>query len=409
MKKIKPIRQGPLSASTSSALVLGSLSGLVPLAIDLYLPCFDAMAETFHVRASDVGASMPTFFVGMFLGQLVWGPLSDKYGRRAPLLSGLTLYVLASAACAMAPSLPLLVACRVMQAFGGCTGMVISRAMVRDSFERERAAHMLSMLMLVQGLAPMVGPSLGSALQIGFGWRSVFWVLTGLGALQVAACALMLPETHRSKQRTLTFARAARQYFDVACDRSFLRYALSGSLVSAGLFAYLTCSPFIAMDLLHLSPQTYGFLFSANALALWLCGQLNRYVALRWGSEKTLKFGLRSALLAALLLLIFCAMPLQPVSFFLPLAGFLSSLAFVWPHVQAGALARQGHRAGTAAATQGAIHWGIACIASAVASGWTKGGAIPMAVVIFMAALSANAAFWFIPRVKWVLRDHLGS
>lgn len=386
-------RRAPLAPSHSLALLLGALSALVPLAVDMYLPCFDSMAATFAVTNAQVALSLSSFFVGMFIGQLFWGPISDKFGRKTPLLLGLFGYIVASVGCGLAPNLAWLIPLRCAQAFGGCAGMVLSRAMVRDCFRKERAVHMLSLLMLVQGLAPMVGPTLGGLVQSTLGWRGVFAILSLAGVVLWYVCWRFVPETNQTPRRDLSVRRAAAGYFELLGDRAFLAYALTGSLVSAGMFAYITCSPFVFMDLFGLSANAYGLVFAGNAVGLMIAGQLNRVLVMRIGMDATLRWALRFGALMALILLQSSWRALQPAVFLPTLTLFLTSLGFVWPNVSAGALAAQGHRAGTAAATHGAIHWGVACVASFVAGIWHDGTALPLAGVIALSSLCGNIAY----------------
>lgn len=369
-------------AQTRLAPFLGAISVLVPLSVDMYLPCFPALQESF---AADIGAverSLASFFVGMLLGQLFWGPLADKLGRRLPVMAGLSLYLIGTAACFCAPSLQVLVVARAVQAFGGCAGMVIARAIVRDCFVGLRAAQTYATLTLVQGMGPILGPSIGAAVSTFVGWRGIFAVLAATAALLLWAAAHYLPETLVAPRRDLTVGRTLATYVAILADRSFMAYALTGSVMGAGMFAYISGSPFVFMELFGLSERQYGTLFAVNAVGLLLATQTNRLLARRYAPVRVLQVVTAGGALAALSLLLTSHLHPTLLGILLPLVCFLSMLGLVWPNVAACAFMNQGHRAGMAAATQGGLHWGLAFLASSATSALHNDTARPMAWVI---------------------------
>ncbi|HCS22289.1 MAG TPA: Bcr/CflA family drug resistance efflux transporter, partial [Rhodospirillaceae bacterium] len=202
-------------------LLLGSLTAFGPLSIDMYLPAFPAMAEALGVPQGRIELSLASFFVGMAFGQLAYGPLTDRYGRKKPLYVGLSIYVLASVACALAPTADSLIFFRLLQALGACAGTVVSRAMVRDLFDHRESAQVFSLLMLVMGVAPILAPLLGGYVFLHFGWHAIFWSLAAFSAVIFVLVALYLPET-RSPDETVRFSRSFHTYLDIMKHREFM-------------------------------------------------------------------------------------------------------------------------------------------------------------------------------------------
>ena len=242
-------------------LILGALSAFGPLAIDFYLPAFPAMAAAFGTDEKHVQMTLASYFLGLSLGQLAYGPVADRFGRRIPLLVGVTLFTLASLACAFAPSLDGLIAARFVQALGGCAGMVISRAVVSDKCDAVGSAKVFSQLMLVMGLAPILAPMLGGLLVNLHGWQSIFIALTAFSALSALAVALGLPESLPANQPRQPLSGALRQYGRLLADKVFLGHALTGGIAIAGMFAYIAGSPFVFIKLYGVPPEHFGWLF----------------------------------------------------------------------------------------------------------------------------------------------------
>ena len=257
--------------------LLGALIGITPFSIDMYLPSFPAIASDLHAEISQVTLSLTSFFIGVAVGQLFLGPISDRYGRKTPLLLGLALYVVASFGCIFARSVHALIVLRVVQALGGCAGMVISRAMVRDMFSGSEIAKVFSLLMLVMGVAPVLAPTIGGIVTTALGWRYIFVVLMLIGLSLLVITARMLPETRKPDvSLSLHPLRVLREYFSILQEPRFATYALTGSLASAGLFAYIAGSPFVFMKLFGVSEKHYGWIFGMNALGLIMASQVNR-------------------------------------------------------------------------------------------------------------------------------------
>ncbi len=380
----------------SILLILGALSAFGPLAIDFYLPAFPAMAHAFATDVEHVQLSLAAYFVGLALGQLFYGPLADRYGRRWPLLAGVTLFTLASLACAFAPSLDWLIAARFVQALGGCAGMVITRAVVRDSCDPVQGAKVFSQLMLVMGLAPILAPLGGGLLLNAFGWQSIFVSLTAFSALCGIAVALRLPETLAADAPRHPLSGTIKRYVALFGDREFIAFALAGGVAMAGMFAYIAGSPFVFIELYGVPPEHYGWLFGSNAAGFIIVSQINsRLLRMRGPGFWLRRFVWFYFASGATLLAIALSKPDALWPLLIPLFAGLASLGSIIPNATACAMAQQGKQAGLASALMGSLQFCVAAVASA-AVGWLHNGtAVPMALVISICALLAGCLAWY--------------
>ena len=365
-------------------LILGSLSAFGPLAIDFYLPSFPALARAFSTDVEHVQLSLAVYFAGLAIGQLAYGPLADRFGRRTPLLIGITLFSLASLACALAPSLEWLIAARFVQALGGCAGMVVSRAVVRDLCDPINSAKVFSQLMLVMGLAPILAPLAGGLLLSTLGWPSIFICLMLFSFICLLAVARWLPDTLAKDAPPAPLSGALGEYKRLLGNLPFLGYALTGGCAIAGMFAYISGSPFVFIELYGIPAEYYGWLFGSNALGFILMAQVNARLVTRSGPAdllgKTVWFYLACGVL---LLLVALAKPQALWPLLVPLFGCIASLGFLLPNASACAMAGQGSHAGSASALMGSLQFVIAASASAMVGVLHDGSAWPIAVVIF--------------------------
>ena len=381
-------------------VLMGLLIAIAPLSIDLYLPAFPAIEAALGPSGGQAEYTLASFFIGIAFGQLVYGPLSDRFGRKPPLYFGLALYVVASVGCALADSLAGLAAWRLLQALGGCAGIVIARAVVRDRCHAQEAARAFSMLILVMGLAPILAPVLGGWLNAWLGWRALFWSLVGFGLICLALVHLTMAETRDTRQSApLTPRRVLADYRALLGTRRFMAHGLTGGLASAGMFAYIAGSPHVLIELYGIPAEHFGWVFGLNAVGFVLASQLNA----RWLRQVPLATLLRRALrLTALTSLALLALAIQGA---LPLlwllAGlflFMASLGMVNPNANAAALAHHGHLAGTASALLGTLQFGGAALTGAGLGLWGEGGVAALASVMATCGLGAWAVQrWGVP------------
>lgn len=377
------------------AIILGTLTAFGPLSIDLYLPALPAIGREFGTSTAAAQLTLSLFFIGLALGQTLYGPLSDRYGRRRPLLVGCVIYTAASVGCALAPTLGSLIALRVLQAIGGCAGMVISRSVVRDLFDARGSARMYSLLMLVMGLAPITAPLIGGQLVTTLGWRSAFWLLAAFGLLCVGLVLFALRESLPPERRSQAgLGEVLRTYGRLLANRTFLGYALSGGLVSAGMFAYIAGSPFVIIELFGVPPESYGWIFGANALGLISASQLNRRLLTRFSGEAITGAALAAVAGAGLLLVAVAASGLGGLAGLLPpLFVCVAGQGLIGPNTAAAALAPHGRTAGIASALLGTLQFSVGAVAGTLVGALHNGTAVPMAAVIFGCGLAGLIAF----------------
>ena len=364
-------------------LILGALSAFGPLAIDFYLPAFPAMAQAFATDEKHVQATLAAYFLGLSIGQLAYGPVADRFGRRKPLMFGVTLFTLASLACAYAPNLDTLVVARFVQALGGCAGMVLSRAIVSDKCDPVASAKVFSQLMLVMGLAPILAPMLGGVLVNVAGWQSIFLALSLFSAACLLAVSLGLPESLPEHIPRQPLSGALRQYLRLFADRVFVGHALTGGIAIAGMFAYIAGSPFVFIKLYGVPAEHYGWLFGTNAAGFILVAQVNARLLAKRGPAFLLARAVWLYLAAGLVLLGVAAMrPTQLWPLLVPLFVCISSLGCIIPNASACAMSGQGARAGSASALMGCLQFSVAAGAAALVGLLHDGSAVPMALVI---------------------------
>ncbi len=371
-------------------LALGSLTAFGPLSIDMYLPSLPTLQRELATSASAVQLTLAAFMAGLCLGQLAYGPLSDRFGRRLPLAVGIVLYILASAACAFAPSVQWLIALRFLQALGGAAGPVIARAVVRDLYSGREVARVLSLLMLVMGAAPILAPMLGGWVLELAGWRAIFGVLALLGVACLVFATRALPRTEGLGQPPPP-GMLGMNVRALLGDRRFLAYTLVGGFAQAAMFAYISGSPFVLMGLHHVSPGAFAWIFGLNAAGLIAASQVNRrllarYTPARIALAATLFCTGVGAVLVALALTGAGRVATVVPALFL----FLTGTGFVSPNVAALAMEEHGKRAGIASALLGSAQFAVAAGASSLVGLLNDGSMLPMAAL--MAACAGTAS-----------------
>jgi MFS transporter, DHA1 family, multidrug resistance protein len=373
-------------------LILGALSAFGPLSLDMYLPGLPSLTRGLHASASAGQLTITGCMLGLGLGQLVAGPLSDSHGRRRPLIAGLLGYVIASAACAVAPSIAALVVVRLLQGMAGGVGIVIARAIVRDLSDGTTAARMFSILMAVTGVAPVCAPLIGGQELAFTSWRGVFVILAAIGVPLLVATVLGLPETLPAGQRHGGGLRAVLRTFRALLrDRSFSPHAAAFSLSFAAMFAYIAGSSFVLENIYGISPQLFSVVFAANSAGLIAASQLSGRAVGRLGSDVLLRRGLAGVAVAALATVLVTVAHGGLVALLVCFFVLLSANGFVLPNGTASAMAQQEGALGAASALLGLGQFGAGAIVAPLVGVGGGHDALPMAVVIGVAGVAALA------------------
>jgi DHA1 family bicyclomycin/chloramphenicol resistance-like MFS transporter len=386
-------------------LVLGSLVALGPLTIDMYLPALPTIAGDLHTTAAAAQFTLTGTLVGLALGQLLVGPLSDTFGRRRPVLVGIGVHVLASLLCLVAPNVLVLGGLRLLQGVGAAAASVVAMAIVRDLFVGRAAATLFSRLMLVLGVAPVLAPTIGGEVLRFTSWRGVFAVLAVLALVLLAVAAVAVRETlPPERRRPLGLRSTLRTYGGLLRDRTFVGLVLVAGLAMAGLFGYVAGSSFVFQEQFGLDQQQFGLLFGAGALFLIGATQLNAALLRRFEPRVLLPFGLALGTVAGATLLVLAATHTGGiVGVVAPLWTVLFAVGLVLPNAPALALARHGEAAGTASALLGAIQMGVGAIVSPLV-GILGNDAVAMGTVMTGGAVVALAVLLIVVR-PWTLAD----
>lgn len=408
IRQSEAVRKGPAPDTVARAaqrrtgllvtLLLGGLTAVPPLSMDMYLPALPEVTRSLHTSAATAQLTLTACLTGMALGQLVVGPMSDKWGRRRPLLGGLLVYIVATAICAFAPTAELLIGFRLVQGLAGAAGIVIARAVVRDLYDGVEMARFFSTLMLISGVAPVIAPVVGGQVLRFTDWRGIFAVLTVVGIALTAVVWRRLPETLAPDNRhSGGTVEALRTMKSLLADRVFTGYMVAGSFAFAALFAYVSASPFVIQEIYGASPQTFSLLFGVNSIGLIAVGQINGKILVgRVSLDKVLAFGLSAIVLAAAALLLMTSGVFGDVGLFPVAAGLfvlMSAMGLAMPNTNALALMRTPHAAGSASALLGTGSFLVGAIASPLVGIAGEATAVPMAVVQLVCGLAAIGCF----------------
>lgn len=361
-------------------VILGLLSAIGPFSIDMYLPGFPAIAADLHTTIAKVTLSLSSFFIGISVGQFLYGPLLDRYGRKKPLYIGISVYLIASACCILARTAETLIILRLFQALGACAGLVASRAMVRDLFHVSENARVFSLLMLVVGVSPIIAPTLGGYITATFGWKYIFAVLTLIAAVILAAVHFALPESRKPDlQLSLKPGPIVKSFWQVFKTPQFYTYALTGAIASAGLYAYIAGSPYVFMELFRVSEKQYGWIFALIALGLIGSSQLNSVLLRTYKSEQIIRVALFLQSLTGITLFLgsyFGLLELFSTIFFIFI--FLCCQGCTFPNSSALSLAPFSRNAGTASALLGGIQMSIGALTTMIVSFLSNHTPLPM-------------------------------
>jgi DHA1 family bicyclomycin/chloramphenicol resistance-like MFS transporter len=372
-------------------LILGLLTALSPFSIDMYLPGFTAIAKDLHTTTAEVARSLASFFIGLAAGQLLYGPLMDRFGRKRPLYFGLALYIIISIGCSTAKSIDVLIALRAVQALGSCAAGVASMAMVRDLFPVKDNAKVFSLLVLVLGASPMIAPTVGSFLTAAWGWQSVFMMLMSIAILILLAVIFTLPESYKpDTSYSLKPLPIIKSFISVFKVPQFYTYSIATSLAFAGLFAYVAGSPAVFMEYFHLSGKTFGWIFAGLSVGFVGSSQINNILLKYFNSERIVIFALCGQVIVT------------SIFFIVALNGWINlystiGLTFLIlcgvgitnPNTAALTLAPFSKNAGTAASLMGAMELGVGALSSYCISLFKVVSPYPMAVIMVCSSVVA--------------------
>jgi DHA1 family bicyclomycin/chloramphenicol resistance-like MFS transporter len=371
-------------------LILGALATISPFAIDMYLPGFPAIAKDLNTSISNIQLSLTSYFIGIAAGQLLYGPLLDRYGRKIPLYIGLFVYILASLGCALTESVNALITMRFLQALGGCAGMVAAQTLVRDLFPKDRTAQAFSWITLVVAVSPMIAPTAGGYLTIAFGWHSVFIVLAIVTLLIVCLVYFVLPKGRKPDSSISLKPNAVlKNFYQVIRQPQFITYSLAGGLATAAPFAYIAGSSFVFMDIYHTSEQEYGWIFALIGGVIIASTQLN-HIFLKWfKSEQIVNAALFYQVFTGLFLVIGTGFGLfDKTGLVIMIAVFLAAHGLSNPNATALSLAPFSKHTGSAASLLGSFRMAMGGIVSALVSFFHNGTAMPMIVMMVICTAS---------------------
>ncbi|OBK76820.1 multidrug effflux MFS transporter [Mycobacterium sp. 1274761.0] len=401
VRAARPETATPTAIPLSWLAVLALLTAVAPLSIDMYLPAFPAMATEFGTSASAIQLTLTTFMIGLALGQLVIGPLSDRFGRRPLMLAGTLVCIGAGAACALAPTIGLLTAFRFVQGFSGAAGVVLSRAVISDRAHGARAARYFSIMMIINGAAPVVAPLLGGSLIGPIGWRGVFWILAGLAAAMFLGVSFVLAETHPAEHRTTGGLGAmVREAASVFRNRRYVGYTCAFAFGFTVMFSYIAASPFVLQNVLGLSRITYSFAFAANAVGLVAMNAVNARIVARFGQRPLLHLGVSLLVLFSALLVVDAVLGPVLWATLVLLWCAVTSLGLVVANATALALDEVRHVAGSGSAVLGALQFGMAAVVAPLVGIAGDHTALPMAIAMVTSALIAASALVLLTRER---------
>lgn len=398
MKNNLPTQSGT-KGSAGLIVVLAMLSAFAPFATDMYLPGFAQMATAYNTDHSRIEGTLSAFFLGLALGQAIYGPLIDRFGRRLPLLFGVALFALATLGCLLTRDIDVFTGLRVLQAMGGCAGMIVGRAVINDLYGPTESARALSLMLMLMTLAPIVAPLLGGWILIFAGWQAIFGFLLAFSAVCAALVWFRVPETLPVERRTRLHLPSIFQRYAALLRRpAFIMPALVGALANSSMFAYITGSPFIFMGRFGLTEQQYGLLFGSAALGIMIGAQANR-IGLRRLPVKTMLGAALSLNLSAAAVLLAVAGTEHVAVFAPPLWFVIASLGFINGNAAAIAMSASGEHAGMGSALIGVLQFTCAFTVSSLVAASQNGTAYPMAIAMVTVSMLAN--------VLWIVSSRL--
>jgi DHA1 family bicyclomycin/chloramphenicol resistance-like MFS transporter len=386
----------PAKVSAGFVVLVGALSAFAPLSVDMYLPSLPTIARTFDVSTGAAQGTLAAFLAGLAIGQFFYGPASDRWGRRGPILVGTALYIAATVLCAVSTSIEMLTIARFVQAIGGSAGAVVARAIVRDRFNHRDSARVLSMLMLISGLAPVIAPLIGSALLTIAGWRASFWLVTSIGVVVLVATALRLPESRSEETRLHAVGEhPARTYVTLLGHSQLVGFILAGALNSAAVFAYISAAPGLLIGYYGIPASQFGWYFSANSLALIIMNQVNRTLLRRHTPEQIVSLARPGSLVFAGLLALTAWTGFGGMwGVLVPLFFVIGSFGLVSANTMAGGLNVDPRRAGSISALMGGAQFGFGALASGFTGMMHDNGPRPLSLAVMICMTGSALALY---------------
>ncbi|WP_210470696.1 Bcr/CflA family multidrug efflux MFS transporter [Sporosarcina sp. 6E9] len=383
------------------AILLGTLAAMGPFTIDMYLPSFPTIVEAFDTTASFVQVSLTATLLGIGLGQLILGPMSDVHGRKKPLLIALVVYFIASLLCVFSPSIGFFIAARFIQGFAASSGIVISRAIVRDLYSGRELTKFFALLMLIFNLAPILAPVFGGAVLSFTDWKGIFAVLSVIGLLLFAVVMWRMDETLPAQSRVPSnFSNTLKNFLSLLKNREFMGYALAQGFIMAGIFAYVAGTPFVYQNIYEVSPQMFSLLFGMNGIGLIIgthtVGRLTGVLT----EKQILESGLLLSIISGAVLLIVVLVNGPLLAIVIPIFFFVMSIAVISTSSFSLAMESQGHIAGSASALLGLLPFILGAITAPLVGIAGEETAIPMGAIIFVSALIAVLSYWGLARTK---------
>jgi len=376
------------------ALMLSAFSALGPFTVDMYLSSLPQMMDYFGTSASMIQASLTASLLGLGVGQLVAGPLSDVHGRRKPLLISMVLYLLTSMACTFSPNIGMFIALRFIQGFVASAGLVISRAIVRDRYSRVEMVKFISLLTMISNVAPLISPTAGSAVTTFTSWIGVFIFLGFLGLFLTGMTVWGIKESLPTERRVPSnFGEMLRNYGSLLRDRSFMGYALVNGILFSGVFAYVAGTPFIYQNMYGISPQLFSVLFALNGLGIILGSQLVKRLAGRMDERRIFRIGLQLAFFTTAAVLIIVLVHGPFIALFISIFLFAGSIGIISPVSFTLAMASQGHIAGSAAAVLGTLQFALGAVTSPLVGIAGENSAVPFGITIFTTSVLALISY----------------
>lgn len=382
------------NSSVGLVVILGLLAMLMPLSIDMYLPALPQIAREFNVSAGSVQMTLNAYILGFALGQLIYGPLADSFGRKPVIAVGTLIFALAAAACALSQSIEQLINMRFLHGLSAAAGSVVISALMRDSYSREEFSRMMSFVMLVTTVAPLLAPIVGGWLLLIWTWHSIFWTISGAAIITTLLVVTQIKETLPKEKRQKFHLRTTLHNFLVLFrHRRVFSYMLASGFSFAGLFSFLNAGPFVYIELNHISPQDFGYYFALNVVFLFLMTLLNSRCVRRFGPLAMFRFGLLVQFTMAVWLLLVGMLDLGFIPLVLGVAMYIGCVAMVSSNAMAVILDEFPHMAGTASSLAGTMRFGMGALAGALLSILTFNSAWPMIGAIFICAALSLCLF----------------